>query len=78
MHREANEGDDKTFFTGLPQTQSELEELSIDSADYQMKAFVSDLFLHKNLSKQNAMKRILRFFDAYDGSRDMNILVLQK
>ena len=43
-----------------------------------MKGFVSDLFLRRNLSKQNAMKRILKFFEAYDCSRDMNILVLQK
>lgn len=77
MHRDIDK-EDKTFFTGLPQTQSELEELSIDSADYQMKAFITDLFMRRNLSKDKAMQRILKFFEAYDCSRDMNILVLQK
>lgn len=44
------EGKDKTFFTGLPQTQSELEEMSIDSADYQIKEYVKDLFYKKKFS----------------------------
>ena len=52
--------------------------MSIDSADYQMKTFVSELFLQKNMSKEHAMKRIVKFFTAYDASRDMTILVLQK
>lgn len=34
IEEDEDEQDPKTFFTGLPQTQSELEELSIDSSDY--------------------------------------------
>ena len=37
----------KTFFTSLPQTQEELERLSIDSADYQIKEYIKEL-LKKN------------------------------
>jgi hypothetical protein len=43
--------DAKTFFTSLPQTQDELDELSIDSADYQIKHFIQDLF-ERNVSKK--------------------------
>ena len=80
MYQQPNDADKdgKTFFTGLPQTQSELEEFSIDSADYQLKEFIADLFMKKKCSKSVAMAKICRFFDAYDGSRDLNILILQK
>lgn len=46
---ERDEG--KTFFTSLPQTQDELDQLSIDSADYQIKHFIQDLF-ERNVSKK--------------------------
>lgn len=68
----------KAFFTGLPQTQSQLEELSIESADYQIKEYVEDLFEKQNCTKKQAMQKILKFFSAYDGSRDLNIIVQKK
>lgn len=46
--------EDKTFVTGLPQTQSELEKLSVDSADYQVRDFIIDLFIGKKCSKAQA------------------------
>lgn len=62
----------------LPQTQEELDELSMDSADYQIKEYIKDLFLKNRASKQAVLKEILKFFSAYDASRDLNILVLKK
>jgi hypothetical protein len=54
-----------------------LERLSIDSADYQIKEYISDL-LKKNSNRANAAAKIVKFFNAYDASRDLNILFLQK
>lgn len=52
--------------------------LSVDSADYQIKEYVNDLFEFKGCTKQQAMNKILKFFNAYDASRDLNILMLKK
>lgn len=67
-----------TFGAGLPQTQSQLDELSVDSADYQIKEYVQDLFETKGCTKSQAANKILRFFNAYDASRDLNILMLKR
>lgn len=71
------DGENKTFFTSLPQTQEELERLSIDSADYQIKEYIHQL-LKKNPNRGAAAAKIVKFFNAYDASRDLNILFLQK
>ena len=62
----------------LPQTQEELENLSIDSCDYQIKEYIKDLFLKNKASKTQVMDEIIKFFRAYDASRDLNILILKK
>ena len=41
-----------TFFTSLPQTQDEIDGLSIDSADYQIKNYIQDVLENKNFSKK--------------------------
>ena len=56
----------RTFFTSLPQTQQELEELSINSSDYQIKEYVKDLFKAKGCTKQEAQRQIVKFFNAYE------------
>ena len=79
--KRAKEEDDEqagTFGAALPQTQSQLDELSIDSADYQIKEYVQDLFENKGCTKSQAATKILRFFNAYDASRDLNILMLKR
>ena len=79
--KRAKEEDDEqagTFGAALPQTQSQLDELSIDSADYQIKEYVQDLFENKGCTKNQAATKILRFFNAYDASRDLNILMLKR
>ena len=43
--------DDANYMKKLPQTQSEVDELSIDSADYQIKEYIKDLFLKNRASK---------------------------
>ena len=40
---QAQKSGPRAFFTSLPQTQDELDQLSIDSADYQIKEFVHDI-----------------------------------
>ena len=62
----------------LPQTQDELEQLSIDSADYQIKDQIKDLFRKNRGSKEQVQDKVLKFFTAYDASRDLNILILKK
>jgi hypothetical protein len=64
--------------THLPQTQQEIDELSIDSADYQIKEYVKDIFMKHRHHRDEVIKHILRFFNAYDASRDLNILILKK
>lgn len=51
---EGEEGEDEEargFGKGLPQTQSQLDMLSVDSADYQIKEYVADLFENKGCTK---------------------------
>jgi hypothetical protein len=49
------EGDvPKTFFTSLPQTQDELEQLSVNSSDYQIKQYVRDLFKVEGCTRTQA------------------------
>jgi hypothetical protein len=42
--------------THLPQTQEELDDLSVDSADYQIKEYIKDLFIKNKASKEKVMK----------------------
>lgn len=65
-------------FTNLPQTQDELDQLSIDSSDYQIKEYIQDLFVKHHCTKKQVTLKVLKFFSAYDASRDLNILVLKK
>ena len=48
------------------------------SEDYQVKQYVMDLFAKEKLDKQQARQKILKFFSAYDASRDLNILLMKK
>jgi hypothetical protein len=52
--------------------------MSVDSADYQVKEFIQDLFQKHHCSRKEILARILKFFRAYDASRDLTILILKK
>jgi len=52
--------------------------LSIDSADYQIKEFVHDIKADSSITLKDVSKKIMRFFNAYDASRDLNIIALKR
>lgn len=68
----------KVFFTQLPQTQDELEQMSIVSADYNIGEYIMNLFDHEKLSREEVQDRVLKFFSAYDASRELNVLMLKR
>ena len=61
----------------LPQSESDFEQLSVESSDFQIKQYIMELFHRQGLSQQEAKERIMKFFKAYDAFRDLNIIVLK-
>lgn len=57
----------------MPQTVTELDKMSTESADFQITHYVRDLFLRKGCTKAEARVRIDKFFTAYDISRNHHI-----
>lgn len=52
--------------------------MSIVSADYNIGEYVMNLFDHERLSREEVQERVLKFFSAYDASRDLNVLMLKR
>ena len=52
--------------------------MSINSEDYNIAEYIMNLFNHENLSREEVQERVLKFFSAYDASRDLNVLMLKR